>query len=161
MAGYYGNIKRNPNDELEHWKYINRVRGKNGKWQYTYKLTGPVSKIGKTEESTSTHTYPSVRGSKQILKETVSKNYTKGLRNGMRLTPVSNSRITGNGNTIVRRKYKVTQTVGVLSRARASGEKAVYNLIYKKGSIGQKTVKTATRTISKGRKTVNEIFNRK
>lgn len=33
---YKAVVKRKDDDELQHWKYIKRVKGKNGKWQYIY-----------------------------------------------------------------------------------------------------------------------------
>ena len=36
MEHYYAVQRSGPDDELQHFKYIKRVKGKNGKWRYYY-----------------------------------------------------------------------------------------------------------------------------
>ena len=36
---YRAIVKRNPNSELQHWKYIKRIKGKDGKYRYIYNST--------------------------------------------------------------------------------------------------------------------------
>ena len=50
---YRAIVKRKPNDELQHWKYLRREK-KGDKWKYYYESDTNGLHVGKTEKSQST-----------------------------------------------------------------------------------------------------------
>ena len=59
-------MRRLADDELMHWKYIKRVRGKNGKYQYYYDNNTGTSSIRKS--TTNTTVIPSSKAKMSYLK---------------------------------------------------------------------------------------------
>ena len=58
-------MRRLADDELMHWKYVKRVRGKNGKYQYYYNNTGTSIKkadVKPTTKSSSKHKVSYING---------------------------------------------------------------------------------------------------
>lgn len=52
-------MRRLADDELMHWKYVKRVRGKNGKYRYYYDNTGTSKKKANVKTTTNTTVNPS------------------------------------------------------------------------------------------------------
>lgn len=119
---YYGSDRNNgSHTELKHWKYIKRVRGKNGKWRYYYD-----EKLADGPNKETTFMMPGFKNGK------LTKNATKvTYKNGKNWTD-KKSEIGGDLN-----KNTPTSIIlerGRLSQIRAKGEKWVYDTFLKKKS---------------------------
>lgn len=122
MEKYYAITRSDSNDELQHWKYIKRVKGKDGKYKYYYDLDQELTKYknGTTiVESSPTGTR------KTTYKQTNDWLDSKTEAKVDTFTFDANS-----GTTVKVSKGDVTYSQGKISRAIAKGEKWIFdNLI--------------------------------
>lgn len=122
------------NDELYHWKYIKKVKTKNGKWRYIYdrKLDLKYSN-NSTEHKDLTN---------KNLEEVTNYHDTNDMldRSNNKTIFVPNKGDSKKGRLII---YK-ERNRGVVGRAQAKGEKWVYNTFLKKNSTVKKATKAAS-----------------
>lgn len=113
------------NNELKHWKYIKREKGKNGKWQYYYDKT-ELNRF-KNKSTVTSVEYPK---GKIALEERTTK-YKKS--NDFFDSQKTTHPLPGFTNTIL---YQ-----GKLSRVQAKGEKWIYDNFLKKNATIKKLFK--------------------
>lgn len=105
----------NASDELRHWKYIKREKGKNGKWRYIYN-DSELKKYNKgivetKEKNTATEQ------SKDTIK------YQKSNNLFDKESYVKSESLVGKK----KKNSYTTKSQGRISRAQAKGEKWIYN----------------------------------
>lgn len=122
---YKAIVKRKSDDELQHWKYIKRVKGKNGKWQYYYDTANTDLQkyknklITNSSENIGNHTFEKRTEWKQhdgLFDKTEKSDWVK---------------VGWNNDNSHNQYYQIeTNYQGKLSRAAAKGEKWIFdNLI--------------------------------
>lgn len=127
------------NDDLMHWKYIKKKKGKNGKWIYYYNDTDlkRYERSGYDDRLSSTTTAKYQNG-----KTIVSKDYyrkTNDLFGGTtRMTTI------GEGKNVIERKTNYHEQ-GKVDRLIAKGEKFLFDKIFSKLNKRNK----ATKVVSK------------
>ncbi len=105
----------NTSDELRHWKYIKREKGKNGKWRYIYN-DSELKKYDKgTVETKEKNT--ATEQSKDTVK------YQKSNKLFDKESYVKSESLVGKK----KKTSYTTKSQGRISRAQAKGEKWIYN----------------------------------
>lgn len=120
---YRAIVKRKSDDELQHWKYIKRVKGKNGKWQYYYD-TANTDLQKYNSGTTIVNKNPDGSTNKTSYKQ------TKDWLDSKEVNNVDHFTLSDSGVTVQVGKGDITYKQGKLSRAAAKGEKWIFdNLI--------------------------------
>ena len=137
----------NRNDELKHWKYIKKIKGKNGKWRYIYDR----SELDKYDKEA-------------VVTEHVTTNDGTTMRNAVKYQK-SNKLFDsiGSGGGSGRSHISYTKNQGKLSRATAKAEKWIYkNFLSNKSStrISLNSAVNKAKDSSKRKKEVNKIMNK-
>ena len=113
MEHYYAVQRSVPDDELQHFKYIKRVKGKNGKWRYYYDTT--LDSMYKTGAKV---TSKSSKGGQET------KNYVE--TNSLFGSKTTLSFKDNNGSLNTASSYKR----GALGRAQAKAEKWLFDKVF-------------------------------
>lgn len=119
----------NRNDELKHWKYIKKVKGKNGKWRYIY----DQSELDKYDKEV-------VVTERVTTKDgTTSRNKVKYQKSNKLFDSIGS----GSG------KYSYTKNQGLISRATAKAEKWVYKKFLVNKTTSTKTLNSLSKQVKK------------
>lgn len=94
-------------DELYHWKYKKRYRGKDGKWVYVYN-DGSMSKMGSVSD---THTEVDPWGNIETYKYKTITNPNRWLSKKSISEKITTDSVTEDGHTHGRSKKTVTETI--------------------------------------------------
>ena len=133
-------------DSLQHWKYIKKVKTKNGKWRYIYD-TSELKKYESGREETKISNGPNAGEYKVKYRQSndlFDGNFTS--------TSYGRNRKTGKRYTY---QYRI-KTQGRISRASARGEKFIYDNVLKSKS----TEKRKSRAITNGaRRFIKDVIN--
>lgn len=138
MSNKYVAVVRRSDDDLQHWKYIKRIKTASGKWRYIY----DDSELKKYEQGLS---YTRADGAKVSYK-------------------VNKDRVYDGTKTITVNNKVSTETheLGKRSIRRAKAERWVYDkVLNSKNKNVKKAVKAVDKTASKGKKRVENLIKPK
>ena len=148
---YYAVIRRGSEDELTHWKYIKKIKSKNGKTRYIYDRSELAKYENEVVEKKRNET-----GGKDTVEYKKSDSF---FRNGTETFESTISLLYNDPKPITSRR--VTKYQGKLDRCYAKGEKFIYDNFYGANRITKKKIKNnLAKKMSEGRKFVNRFLRR-
>ena len=147
---YYAVTRKGTGDELTHWKYIKKIKSKNGKTRYIYDR----SELDKYENEVVEEKKNETGGTDTVEYKKSDSLFGEGTRTFTNTT----SFLYADSKPIT--STKVTKYQGKLDRYYAKGEKFIYDNFYGKNRVTNKIQNNLDKKISSGRKLVNRFFRR-
>ena len=147
---YYAVTRKGTGDELTHWKYIKKIKSKNGKTRYIYDRSELAKYENEVVEKKRNET-----GGKDTVEYKKSDSF---FREGTETFENTASFVYNGSKPITSRR--VTKYQGKLDRYYAKGEKFIYDNFYGANRVAKKIKNNLAKKMSEGRKFVNRLLRR-